>query len=307
MKIDDKDISFVIQGPVSSFKGREQGEGITKKNISSIRQLFPKSQIILSTWKGQDTSNLDVDVTLLLEDPGTNYIVNDGEKEALNNNRQLLSSHQGLLAVKTKYAAKVRSDNIITGRQFVELYEKYYSANRDDTFCYLRNRVVTSSTFFLSSHAGLPVYFHKSDLFDFGETVDLLKIWPGTLLPELHFSKQPGFKSRYPATEQFLFLHWFSLLINEKLHINTKANDDAGLGKQFWRNFVSNNLIVCEPSKLGLDITGRFYKRGNISFEYDLKDWEYMANLSRKPFDFKRIYRQYHTLENKLARLISSK
>ena len=151
MKIDDKDISFIIQGPVSSFKGRAQSEGITQKNIASIRQLFPKSTIILSTWKGQNTSQLNVDHTILLDDPGPNYVFIEGEKHALNNNRQLLSSHQGLLAVTTKYAVKVRTDNIIIDRQFVELYEQYSATKRDDKFCYLNNRVITSSTFFMLS------------------------------------------------------------------------------------------------------------------------------------------------------------
>jgi len=307
MKIDDKDISFVIQGPVSSFKGREQGEGITKKNISSIRQLFPKSTIILSTWKGQDTSQLNVDRTLLLDDPGSNDVFNDGEKQTLNNNRQLLSSHQGLLAVTTKYAAKVRTDNLISSRQFVYLYEQYSATKRDDKFCYLNNRVITSSTFFISSHAGLPVYFHKSDLFDFGETTDLLKIWPQKPVPELHFHKKQGYKSRYPATEQFLFLHWFSQLTNKELHINSKSNDDAGLGKDFWNKFIANNLIVCEPSMLGLDVTERFYKRGNISLEYDLEDWKYLAGLSGKPIDLKRLHRKYRVLESHLLRLCTFK
>ncbi|MCL9780358.1 WavE lipopolysaccharide synthesis family protein [Vibrio sp. S4M6] len=307
MKIDDNDISFVIQGPVSSFKGREQGEGITQKSIASIRQLFPKSTIILSTWKGQDTSQLNVDHTLLLDDPGSNDVFNDGEKQTLNNNRQLLSSHQGLLAVTTKYAAKVRTDNLIASRQFVDLYEQYSATKRDGSFCYLNNRVITSSAFFISSHAGLPVYFHKSDLFDFGETADLLKIWPQQPIPELHFHKKPGYKSRHPATEQFLFLHWLSRLTDKELHINSKSNDDAGLGKDFWRKFIANNLIVCEPSMLGLDVTERFYKRGNISLEYDLEDWKYLAGLTGKPLDIKRIYRQYRELESRLLRLFSSK
>lgn len=307
MKIENKDISFVLQGPVSASKNRAQQEGVTEKNITSIRQLFPGSEIILSTWKGQDTAGLDIDKLILLDDPGQNSVFNNGEEKKLNNNRQLYSSHQGLKAVNTRYAAKVRTDNIINGRGFVELFEQFFSAPRDPEYTYLGNRVVTSSTFFLSSHIGQPVYFHKSDLFDFGETQDLLKIWPESLVPELHFNKQSGYKSRHPATEQFLCLHWISKLTNKKLHINTKAGDDAGLGSKFWESFIANNLVICEPGKMGLDVTVRFYKRGNIALEYDLDDWKHAAGLAEKPMDKKRFKRAFKVIEGKLLRKLIRK
>jgi hypothetical protein len=304
VKIDDKDITFVLQGPVSSSKSRAQIEGVTEQNVASIRELFPSSTIILSTWKGQDVANLDVDKVLLLDDPGQNSVFNDNEEIKLNNNRQLHSAHQGLMAVKTRYAAKVRTDNIIKGRGFVDLFERFASAPRVPAISYLKNRVVTSSTFFISSHIGQPVHFHKSDLFDFGETQDLLKIWHDLPVPALHFSKRSGYKSRYPATEQFLCLHWLSRLMNKKLFINTKAGDDAGLGPDFWRTFIAHNLIVCEPAKMGLDVTERFYQRGNIALEYDLDDWKYMAGLSGKPVDKKRLKRSLKNLEGRLLRRI---
>ena len=307
MKIENKDISFVLQGPVSASKNRAQQEGVTEKNIASIRQLFPGSEIILSTWKGQDTAGLDIDTLILLDDPGQNSVFNNGEEKKLNNNRQLYSSHQGLRTVNTRYAAKVRTDNIINGRGFVELFEQFFSAPRDPEYTYLGNRVVTSSTFFISSHIGKPVYFHKSDLFDFGETQDLLKIWHDRLVPELYFNKQPGYKSRHPATEQFLCLHWMSKLIDKNLHINTKAGDDAGLGSEFWEKFIANNLIVCEPDKMGLDVTERFYNRGNLVLEYDLNDWKYAAGLAGKPIDKKRIKRKLKEIEGKLLRKLIRK
>lgn len=307
MKIDNKDISFVLQGPVSASKDRIQKEGVTEKNIASIRQLFPDSEIILSTWKGQDTAGLDIDTLILLDDPGQNSVFNNGEEKKLNNNRQLYSSHQGLRTVNTRYAAKVRTDNIINGRGFVELFEQFFSAPRDPEYTYLDNRVVTSSTFFISSHIGKPVYFHKSDLFDFGETQDLLKIWHDRIVPELYFNKQPGYKSRHPATEQFLCLHWMSKLIDKNLHINTKAGDDAGLGSEFWEKFIANNLIVCEPDKMGLDVTERFYNRGNLVLEYDFNDWKYAAGLAGKPIDKKRIKRKLKETEGKLLRKLIRK
>ncbi|MBN3574693.1 WavE lipopolysaccharide synthesis family protein [Vibrio neptunius] len=296
MKIADKDISFVVQGPVQESTDRKQLSGITEECLKSIRYYFPQATIILSTWKGQNISGLDYDKLIELDDPGPNYIVQDGTKVKLNNNRQIYSSHMGLSSAKTKYSAKIRTDNKLTGRGFVELFEQYAQAPRQPQFSLLNSRVVTSSTFFISSHAGKPVYFHKSDLFDFGETQDLLKIWSEHLIPELSFSKKSGYKSRYPATEQFLCLSWISRLLGKDCHINTKADDDAGLGKGYWKNFIANNLIVDLPENIGLDVTERFYKRGNLALEYDLKDWLYFNNQTNKPIDKKRLYRCYKEL-----------
>lgn len=304
MKINDRDITFVVQGPVQTTSGRHQTDGITQQCLNSIRTHFPESKIILSTWKGQCIDCLGVDQVLLLDDPGQNEIKNDNEVVKLNNNRQLYGVHMGLAMVITPYAVKIRSDNIITGRGFLELYQKHAPLERDGEFCYLDNRIITSSAFFISSHYGKPVFFHKSDLFDFGLTKDLLKIWPEKKLDQLHFCLKAGFKERYPATEQYFLLHWLSILMGKKLKINNKANDDAGLGSEFWPSFIANNIIVATPQMLSLDVTDRFYKRGNIALELDLRDWLYLVGLKGRPFDAKRLYRKYKEVSGLILRRI---
>ncbi len=304
MKINDQDITFVVQGPVQASKARSQIDGVTSQCLKSIRTHFPTSTIILSTWKGQNIDGLDFDQVLLLEDPGQNIIMNDENFVKLNNNRQLYGVHMGLAMVATPYAVKIRSDNIVTGRGFLELYQKYVNEERVSDFCYLGSRVITSSAFFISSHYGKPVFFHKSDLFDFGLTTDLLKIWPEKQLEQLHFYLKAGYKERYPATEQYFLLHWLSILMGKTLKINNKANDDAGLGSDFWPCFVANNLIVATPEMLSLDVTERFYKRGNLALELDLSDWLYFVGLKKRPFDVKRVYRKYKEISGLLVRKI---
>lgn len=294
--IADKDITFVVQGPIQASADRKQISGVTEKCLRSIRDYFPESKIILSTWKGQPHQDLDYDLVLELDDPGPNFVYHGEERIQLNNNRQLHSSHMGLARVETKFAVKMRTDNLLSSRNFVELYEKYSGTPRASEYSLLNSRVVTSSTFFISSHVGRAVHFHKSDLFDFGETADLLKIWNGDFVPELRFNKVPGYKSRYPATEQFLCLSWISRLLGKNYMLNTKAGDDAGLGQDYWKNFIANNLIVDLPENIGLDVTERFYKRGNLALEYDLKDWLYFNNQTNKPIDKKRLYRRYKEL-----------
>ena len=52
-KIQNKDITIVVQGPVDPVN--------TPKCIASIRKYFKGSKIILSTWEGTDTYGLDFD------------------------------------------------------------------------------------------------------------------------------------------------------------------------------------------------------------------------------------------------------
>lgn len=91
---------------------------------------------------------LDYDQVLELDDPGANTVFYDGQPIKLNNNRQMYSTHMGLKAVKTPYAVKLRTDNLLTGRQFVELYERYADLPRAQNYQFLTQRVLTSSTFF---------------------------------------------------------------------------------------------------------------------------------------------------------------
>ena len=272
----------MVQGPVKA---------ITAQCLQSVRQHFPKARLILSTWKNQQLPHLPVDEILELNDPGPNNIVINGQTRQLNNNRQLFSTHQGLLRVQTPYAVKLRSDNLICGRDFVELYQQYHDAPRIDRYRYLQQRVMTRSAIFVDRHHGAPVHFCKSDLFDFGLTADLLTLWPASLLETLHFSPGHGYKVRPPAAEQFLCLRWLSTLLNTPLQINQCAFDDAGLGVEFWQHFVANNLIVAEPKRLGLDVTTHFYHRGNIIFEWGLNDWLAMAGLQTQSISCKSVLR----------------
>ncbi len=298
-KIQDEDITFVVQGPVQGSDIRSQIPGITQRCLESVRRYFPGATIVLSTWKNQKLDNLDYDVLLELDDPGQNTVFNNDVEQRLNNNRQLYSTHQGLKAVKTRYAVKLRSDNLLSGRQSVTLFEQYHNTNRRAEDALFESRVLTSSAFFISHHRGAPNYFCKSDLFDFGLTSDLLKIWSDKLLDDQYFYPVPGYKSRPPATEQFLCLKWISELKSLDLKINTRVNDDAGLGSDFWGRCIAANLIVAKPEEIGLDTTERFYNRGNLVFEYDFADWKELAGIEPQPLNVKKAVRFFrNTVEN---------
>ncbi len=101
--INNADISVVVQGPVQARDDRPMDEGITYRSLQSIRQYLPGAHIILSTWPDQNLQGLDYDELVICEDPGPNiyrYLA-DGTPGKLNNNRQIVSSREGLKRVKT--------------------------------------------------------------------------------------------------------------------------------------------------------------------------------------------------------------
>ena len=101
-KVKSKDITFVMQGPFA-----ESGKFDSNKSIFSLRESFPESQIIVSTWVGQGLQFLGMDFLIESIDPGVPSV---GESKVCSINRQLVSSYAGLKKVSTKYAVKIRSD-----------------------------------------------------------------------------------------------------------------------------------------------------------------------------------------------------
>ena len=114
-KVLDKKISFVMQGPIHKEKN------VTKNCCKSIRKFFPESKIILSTWKGSNSDDLDIDEKIESEDPGSNIFYYNNHKLENNVNRMLRSSLNGLLAVNSEYSVKLRSDNYLQSNSLSNL------------------------------------------------------------------------------------------------------------------------------------------------------------------------------------------
>lgn len=97
-----------------------------------------------------------------------------------------------------------------------------------------------------------------------------------------------------------------SALLDEEHHIESKTCDHAGLGENFWPQFMANNLLMDCPENIGLDVTERFYKRGNLALEYDLKDWLHLNQITSIPYDKKRLYRYYRNQIGRILKKIHS-
>ena len=67
-RVNLEDITFIIQGKICN-KDKYHRES-TKHALKTIRKNFKKSQIILSTWEGEDVSGLEYDKVIFNKDPG---------------------------------------------------------------------------------------------------------------------------------------------------------------------------------------------------------------------------------------------
>ncbi|MGF1685278.1 WavE lipopolysaccharide synthesis family protein [Photobacterium japonica] len=281
-------ITVVVQGPVHSFNGREQDEGITHRCLNSVRKYLPGAHIILSTWKNQDLAGLDFDELVECEDPGQNSrnINVDGKVQKYNNHRQIVSTLEGLKRVKTPYAVKLRSDNYLTSNAFVAMQQAYPA--RCEEYHFLKERVVVPNIFTRKFAKGHRVAFHVSDFFYFGLTEDLLALWnlpfEADFIPTEGQKYNPGYPDYVVDCTQWFFLkalQKFDATIDLKSLLDNRAEKIEQSEK-----CLANNLVVAEASEIGLGLCSKFLGKARVSrakgrcAHYQYKEWQ-------------QLYRQY--------------
>ncbi len=60
-------ITFVIQGPITP--------SINSTSVRRLRSIFPGCQIIVSTWEGENTQDIEADLIIYNKDPGSTIFV----------------------------------------------------------------------------------------------------------------------------------------------------------------------------------------------------------------------------------------
>lgn len=203
--INTADISFVVQGAVD--------KKYTNRCLDSIRNNFPGSEIILSTWRDTDVKYLDFDRIVYSEDCGAAVCDTNG---TINNlNRQIVSTNAGLNIVQTKFVVKCRSDLLFESPEFLYYFSKFNKFDDKYKVCNQRLIVLNLWTRLFFVH---PVTLeimnsgpHVSDWFTFGLTEDVKKFYDVQLIPDIgEFS---GYWLRQP--EKIAKLPFPNLLLRE--------------------------------------------------------------------------------------------
>ncbi len=100
-------ITYVIQGPITP--------SITSTFVRRLQSIFPGCKIIVSTWEGENTQDIEVDLIIYNKETGSSIFVYSKRNDAIpvNINRQIVSTVSGLRHGKNKFRAKLRADNIL--------------------------------------------------------------------------------------------------------------------------------------------------------------------------------------------------
>lgn len=250
-EIESKEVSFVVQG-ISSKK-------YMKNCLNSIRKYFPEAEIILSTWKNSDISELCFDKLVQSEDPGTQFM--DLEKKIpYNINRMLVSTKAGIAKAERKYVVKCRSDLEFYGNELLRYFDKY--PNADEQYRITKKKIVVGSIFSLKYEQEnseiYPTPFHVSDFFAFGlkEDIELLYSVPLVEINEFsryfEYNKRPheypikGYQCRlwrYPP-EQYITYHMAKMVMPETMFENCLEYDKVDPTEN--EKFIVSNFIILD-------------------------------------------------------------
>lgn len=252
-----EDLSFVVQGKIHAC---------TKICIESIRKHYPKSKIILSTWEGEYADNLEYDIILKNKDPGA---IEYSKGNYNNTNRQILSTHSGLRAVKTKYAVKIRTDTEILDKKLPNLLENLKSG------ILFKKKIIGLNLFFRNPKE-YPLLFHIGDIFQAGINSDLLNLWDIPLAPEPETStwciknfyilnEYQSLPPRY-TPEQYIFISFLNKNgIKASLKFCCEMTSRLAHASE---NYIAQNFTIFSSEQLGLKIIDKFNQKEVAKYLY---------------------------------------
>ena len=258
--INSKDISVIVQGPIDKKE--------TPKCLKSLRKFLPQAEIILSTWQDADISNLDFDILVQSEDPGTVLIEDFKDKKIYNNiNRQLVTTKAGLKKATRKYAMKFRSDLILTSDKFLEYFDKFQA--RGDKYNLFKHKILTNILYTRfniktsKNQERMIIPFHISDWWLFGLREDLNKYFLDTdLVKEPYFTRYfhyeekknkitPYGKAKFKfSPEQYFGYSCFARNFDD-IYMEDAADYSEELMEKS-RQAIVNNFIILEFKQSGI-------------------------------------------------------
>jgi hypothetical protein len=175
------DVTFVVQGPISTRSPHS-----TRACTRSIREHFPGCPIVLSTWEGSDVSRIDYDQLVFSADPGATHdtcLAESPYGRPNSINRMIVSTRAGLLASRTLWSVRTRSDFVFTAPTLLALdaaMRKRLPA-ADPRWQVFSDRILCPNLFSIDTFKQ-PIAYHPSDMLHVGRTADLCRLWDAPLM-----------------------------------------------------------------------------------------------------------------------------
>lgn len=252
--ISDKSISIIVQGLPSAD---------TLNYLKTLRENFPKAEIIFSTWKNTDVRPYEklIDNAVFSEDPG-GYAHGFYKKEVYVNNlnRQIVSTVAGIKLATRPYVIKLRTDFTLASDELFKFWNKY--KRRNEQYRLFGHRIIVASVYsrLYSDQTKIPTPFHPSDFFGCGLKDDMLLFWSSA--PLATKEELSEWKYRYPQRSPYKYCQWRfapeqTLLLNAVLtkFPGIKFYDWTDLKEDilsFSNHILINNFIFVDPQQIGL-------------------------------------------------------
>lgn len=256
--ISSKDISIVLQGPIY--------EKITAQVSCRMRELFPESEIILSTWIGSKVDDIHYDYLLLNDDPGsTELFLNESNKRSNNTNRMIVSTLNGIKKSSRKYCLRWRTDLLLKDTSFLKYFDLY--PLRSEKLKIFNNRLLVHSP---TSPFIYP--YGPTDISCFGYKEDVFKLWN---IPLQSFEEASWyFNHKYPS--------------NNLISIQEIA-PKRGCEMYLWYTCLSINKKPDELlySDFGFDFNEKILHQSELSIVNNF------IIIPRKDFDFESLKHPY--------------
>jgi hypothetical protein len=270
----DNEISFVVQGPII-----KNGTHSTRNVLKSIRTNFPHSEIILSSWIGEDTEGLEYDYLVVSELPPS---INLNKDRQCNINRQILSTIEGVKVASKKYLIKTRTNTLFDNNNLLIIF------NELPTNSIFENTVLTIDlfsrdqykSFVKSYHDGY--LHHPSDIFLMGLKKDINELFSCPLASPKTIKNKKGLGILAP--EQYL---WMSLLIRKKKIRNYKNNlvKFNPLACYKSEKLLFENFKIYNSQTLGLKLEERLlngWMTESVITEYSPNEIKTKSDLQKK-------------------------
>lgn len=290
--IEGSKISVIVQGPIRFSRS---GVNLTHRCLENVRRLLPKSEIILSTWLNSDVSGIECDHVICSDDPGS--LARPNHRDS-NVNRQIVSTKNGLRHASKPYALKLRSDCEIFHLGFLDHHKLHENIQEYNIF----SEPITASSIYFKNPHKTPYLFHISDVFHFGRTDDLLRLWDIPLVSSHYISSWKNYFNpplvNFTSGSFFRYIEeqyiWIACLQKHghKIDINYPWEMRPELVEMSEKSIFSNFTIV-DNDDLGLCVPWDILFFG-LNKIYDKETRTHLAQLyqANDPKEIKKRIRQ---------------
>jgi hypothetical protein len=275
--IDAKDISVIVQGHVRGLHTDPPGERWTWQALHSVRRWLPGAEIILSTFRESDITDLPCDVIVLNDDPGW-LDLSPVNRLVGNTNRQIGSTLAGLRRASRPYALKMRYDLVLHGHEFLSYFGRFRERAAD--WRIFSERVVSCTSVSLNPRKRSPNPLAPSDWFHFGWRDDLLRLWDIPFIPPLDAQEADTLNPQrwirdihcYSA-EQYI---WVSCLRKKQDFTFRHSRDASDRIVALSELSIANNFVLLEPEQISL-VCKKYEDKNRLTYSkhlnYTYAEW----------------------------------